>query len=142
LLNNARAIAEQTPGDDGASLWDDAAFQRKYAALDCALTAVEWTEWRIVQQLAAGKVVGDAPASMLKLSSSEVQQRVTELAVEALGPYAAPDQRSALHGNAGPIGPDHALTPTGRYLNARAATIFGGSSEVQRNILARLAVGL
>jgi len=71
-------------------------------------------------------------------------QFVTELALEALGLYAAPDQRPALdpRSNSTPIGPDYGVTVTARYLNTRAATVYGGSSEVQRNILARVALGL
>jgi acyl-CoA dehydrogenase len=60
--------------------------------------------------------------------------------MEALGPYAAPDQRAALGmgANQPQVGPDYALTPTAKALNSRAATIYGGSSEVQHNILARV----
>jgi acyl-CoA dehydrogenase len=81
---------------------------------------------------------------MLKLKGTETMQSVTELALEAIGFYAQPDQRAALGegANESPIGPDFAATVGARYLNTRAATIYGGSSEVQRNILARLALGL
>jgi alkylation response protein AidB-like acyl-CoA dehydrogenase len=79
---------------------------------------------------------------MLKLKGSETLQKATELALEALGTYAAPDQRLALSGQGDPIGPDFAAAPTAQYLNARASTIFGGSSEIQRNILSRVVLGV
>jgi alkylation response protein AidB-like acyl-CoA dehydrogenase len=77
------------------------------------------------------------------LTVSTLLQLVTELAMEALGPYAAPDQREALGmgANRPPVGPGYALTPTAKYLNSRAATIYGGSNEIQHNILARVLLG-
>jgi len=61
----------------------------------------------------------------------------------ALGVYAGADQRSALGigANEAPVGPGYALTPTAKYLNSRAATIYGGSNEIQHNILARIILG-
>ena len=65
---------------------------------------------------------------MLKMKGTETLQRVTALAMEALGHYATPDQRQALGigANAPAIGPDYAAVPTARYLNMRASTIYGG----------------
>jgi alkylation response protein AidB-like acyl-CoA dehydrogenase len=81
---------------------------------------------------------------MLKLIVSEATQAINQLSSEALGTRAAADQRHALgmHAKEAPIGAAHALTPTARYLNSRAATIFGGASEVQKNIIAKAALGL
>jgi alkylation response protein AidB-like acyl-CoA dehydrogenase len=143
LLERVREMLRRETSD-GAALSADDDFRRKIAALDCELAAAEWTERRLLSQISAGQNTGDASASMLKLAGSEIHQRVTELALEAIGHYGCPDQRAALAAlsNTGPIGPEHALTPTARYLNARAGTIFGGSSEIQRNILARAALGL
>lgn len=144
LLRSVKAIAADEAGDDGDSLWADADFRRKTLSLEVELTAVDWTERRVIAGLSRGGPVGDATASMLKLKGSETLQMATELALEALGAYAAPDQRESLGAgaNVSPIGPDHARTATARYLNTRAATIYGGSSEVQRNILARTALAL
>jgi alkylation response protein AidB-like acyl-CoA dehydrogenase len=75
--------------------------------------------------------------------ASQKSQDIAELAVDAIGPYAVADQRAALgaHPKEAPIGPDHALTVMTRHLNGRASTVYGGSNEVQHNILARL-IGL
>jgi acyl-CoA dehydrogenase len=144
LLRSVKATAAAERGDDGASLWDDHDFRRKTLSVELELAAVDWTERRVIAGLSGGKPAGDSTASMLKLKGTETMQKVTELALEALGAYAAPDQRDSLGAgaNAAPIGPDHARTATARYLNTRAATIYGGSSEVQRNILARAALAL
>ncbi len=143
-MRQVRAMAKAEAGGDGSALWRDGDFRRRAADLEVAIGAVEFTERRVVSAASTGKPVGSAISSMLKLKGSETMQLVTELAMEVLGVMAAPDQRFALGmgANEGPIGPAHAATPTARYLNTRAASIYGGSSEVQRNILARAALGL
>jgi alkylation response protein AidB-like acyl-CoA dehydrogenase len=143
-LRNIRRMACAEPAEGGGVIWDDPAFRGKAAALEIDAEAVDFTERRVVSGLSTGKVVGDATASMLKLKGTETMQRATELAMEVIGHYAAPDQRPALGAgsNVPPVGPAYAATPTARYLNTRAASIYGGSSEVQRNILARTALGL
>ena len=80
----------------------------------------------------------------MKLSWSKTAQRIDHLALDAIGRYAAVDQRNALadEPTADGVGPDYALMPTNRYLNDRAMTIAGGSSEVQHNILARMVMKL
>ena len=138
-LTRVRAIAAAEGG-----LARDPAFRRKLAELEIDIAAVDMTEQRVICATSTGQAVGDATASMLKLKGTETMQRVTALAMEALGVYAAPDQLASLSigSNTAPIGPDYATTPTARYLNMRASTIYGGSSEVQHNIMARTALGL
>jgi acyl-CoA dehydrogenase len=133
MLDTAREIARREGGDD-------AAFLRRWASLDIELQALDHAERQVAAVLAAGRGVGDTVASRLKLTVSGLLQQITELAMDGLGIYAAADQRAALGmgANQPPIGPDYALTPTAKYLNSRAATIYGGSNEVQHNILARV----
>jgi acyl-CoA dehydrogenase len=81
---------------------------------------------------------------MLKIQGTETAQQVQELAVELAGDYAAVSQFAARQpgSNEAPIGPAIALTAVPRYFNGRAASIYGGSNEIQRNIIAKMVLGL
>jgi alkylation response protein AidB-like acyl-CoA dehydrogenase len=131
-------MAAEEPGDDGRPLIDDPAFRARLASASAALDAVEATEHRVLAALRAGDSPGPA-SSMLKTVGTEMMQRLDELALEAVGSWAAADQREfrTPGANTPGIGPPHALTVTARYLNDRAASIYGGSNEIQRDILAR-----
>jgi alkylation response protein AidB-like acyl-CoA dehydrogenase len=137
-LDSARQIAE------AEGWWDEEpAFRRRWCELDIELLGLDVAERQTAEALMSGRRVGDATASRLKLTVSTLLQRITELGMEALGVYAAADQRPALgmEASAPTVGPDYALTPTAKYLNSRAATIYGGSYEVQHNILAKIILG-
>ncbi len=117
-------------------------FRRKVAELEMDLTALEFTELRTLAGEAAGKGPGPE-SSLLKIKGSEIQQRLTELALEAAGHYGAPYFRGFGEGdNEHPIGPDWAHRTAPTYYNARKTTIYGGSNEVQRGIIAKLVLGL
>ena len=124
---------------DGTPLMDDDAFLRKVADLEIELAALEFTELRTLSAEAKGEMAGPE-SSILKIRGSEIQQRITELAEEAVGYYAFPNER-ALGANEY-LGPDYALGSAGRYFNMRKASIYGGSNEIQRNIIAKAILGL
>ncbi len=143
-LARLKAIARAEYGDDGEPLWEDKLFRTRIMDLETEVLAIDWTERRQIASRATGEIAANATASMLKLIVSEATQAINQVSSEALGLRAAADQRHALgmHANEAPIGGDQALMPTARYLNSRAATIFGGASEVQKNIIAKSGLGL
>jgi alkylation response protein AidB-like acyl-CoA dehydrogenase len=83
-------------------------------------------------------------ASLLKLRGSQIQQAISELAMEALGPYAPLHQPQALAADWSGLlaGPPEGIGVTGRYFNYRKVSIYAGSNEIQRNIIARHMLGL
>ena len=91
----------------------------------------------------AGKGPGPE-SSLLKIKGTEIQQRVTELALEAAGHYGAPYFRGFPNDgdNMHPIGPDYAHRTSPTYFNMRKTSIYGGSNEIQRNIIAKMVLGL
>lgn len=130
-------------GTGTATLAEDPVWRHKVAACETDLLALDYTEKRIKSALSAGKDPG-ALSSMTKVLGTELQQKVTELAIEALGIQALPWQPEALEPGSGvdPLGPEYALTAMPSYLNARACSIYGGSNEVQRGIIAKAVLGL
>lgn len=107
------------------------------------LDALKITEQRIVAAVSAGKSPGPI-ASMLKVLRTELMQKIDEISVSALGNHGAvylPETWLPLSSTP-TIGPDALVVATPRYLNNRAASIYGGSNEVQRNIIAKAVLGL
>jgi alkylation response protein AidB-like acyl-CoA dehydrogenase len=142
-LNKLKVVAGTEHSSDGTRLIDDPAFRRKLDETDVEVTAVEFTEHRIMASLSNGQNPG-AAASIIKLRGADTSQKITELGVEAIAFYAEPDVMEARTwgSNVAPVGPDHALMVMPKYLNTRATSIFGGSNEVQRNIMAKAVLGL
>ena len=134
------AAAEQA---NGAPLAEDKRFRDKISELEIDLMAVEFTELRALSKAAAGNPPGPE-ANLLKIRGTEVQQRITELTLEAIGHYANPYVPDALqHGwNEAPIGPEYAAPIAPRYFNWRKASIYGGSNEIQKGIIAKMVLGL
>jgi len=136
-LSRVRAMAEQE------GLADDADFKSRIDDLEVQSLAMEFTEFRILGALAAGQNVGPE-SSLLKTRGTELQQAITELALEATGYYANPfDASTPAEGdNFQPVGPEYANGVTQHYFDTRKVSIFAGSNEIQRNIMSKLVLGL
>lgn len=154
-----QVMAEQTgeaakhqPGPDGGNLADDPAFARKLADLRIRAEVLEILEYRALAAVAGGRNPG-AQSSMLKILGTELSQALTELALEAAGPCGRAYQPHVT-APGGPVAafeppadgylsgePWQAVAPL-HYFNDRAGSIYAGSNEIQRNILAKAALGL
>jgi alkylation response protein AidB-like acyl-CoA dehydrogenase len=147
LANERLGIAEVPSSKRGVSMLrtisDDPSMAEKIADVDLQVQALEMSELRALSTMALGGAPGPE-ASILKVRGSEIQQRIAELAMEACGEYAAPYQPGMLFQdtNETPIGPDHAPPAAPRYFNMRKTTIYGGSTEVQKNIVSKAILGL
>ncbi len=125
-------------------LIEDARFREKLAAVEVELKALELTQLRVVaneRKLAKGKP--DPASSILKIKGSEIQQATTELLMDVVGPYVTAYREEREEGwNEPPVGPDYAATAAPTYFNWRKISIYGGSNEIQRNIIAKAILGL
>ncbi len=128
--------AREQPGDDGRPLAEDPLFADRLTKLEIEVLALEMTALRVLADAARGEEPG-ARASVLKLRSAELIQGITELAVSTLGYDGA--LFHALGNGMLPDGAPHLLR---NYLHFRATTIYGGSSEVQRSVIAKRLLGL
>jgi len=127
---------------DGRPLLETDEFSRKLAELEVDLLALEVTELRSLASESQGRGPGPE-SSILKIIGSEIQQRISELALEAIGNYAfvqAPP--GGAQGNQFVAGPAHSAGVAQTYFNLRKTSIYGGSNEIQRNIIAKMVLGL
>ncbi|MEQ8347982.1 MAG: acyl-CoA dehydrogenase family protein [Sneathiellaceae bacterium] len=131
----------RSEGSGGQSLLEDPGFRREIARIEVDLMALEVSNLRLLSAVAQGSSPG-AEASMLKIRGSEVKQRIAELTCQALGYYVNPYEDLRDGSNAPHPGPDYAESIAGEFLIGRAATIYGGSNEIQRNVIAKMVLGL
>jgi alkylation response protein AidB-like acyl-CoA dehydrogenase len=141
-LDRLKRIAA-TEKKNGKPLLEDPLFSAKVAAIEIDLMALEITNLRVLSDEANKKAPGPA-ASILKIKGTELQQAITELLLQAVGPYGLPFVQEALEAGyqADAIGPDYAGSLGAHYCNMRKLSIFGGSNEIQKNIISQQLLGL
>lgn len=127
----------------GRSLADDPLFAARMARAEIELDNARITNLRVISAAASGGAPG-AESSMLKIKGTEIRQELDALKRKALGNYAAPFLTEAFEpGFNGPsVGPDYAAPIARDYFNNRKITIFGGSNEIQKNIISKMILGL
>ena len=127
----------------GKPLIADERFRAKIAAVEIELKALEMTQLRVVADERNRERGKQNPASsILKLKGSVIQQQLTELLMDVVGPYVLPYQRDFDGRNEEVVGPDYATEAAPMYFNYRKVSIYGGSNEIQRNIIAKAILGL
>ncbi|MDF8334600.1 acyl-CoA dehydrogenase family protein [Novosphingobium cyanobacteriorum] len=127
---------------NGRQLIHDPIWSGRLAVLAAEIEAHEWSVLRVLSEESSGFPI-TAAASVLKVKGSEIQQSITALQVDALGEQSLRDYGAeSLDASTDPIWPDLYQGRTSRALITRAATIFGGAQQIQKNLLAKLALGL
>jgi len=146
-LKNLKEIAAQETAH-GRPLIDEPRFRDRVAQVELELLALEITNLRVLSATADESRALGPEVSVLKIKGSEIQQTIAELQMQALGPDALPYLREALEIDwiADPAFAEHyrpyAPPLTGHYFNMRKTTIYAGSTEIQKNIIAQLILGL
>ncbi|MCC5808724.1 MAG: acyl-CoA dehydrogenase family protein [Ectothiorhodospiraceae bacterium] len=141
LLRKLKRVASEEL-KDGRPLIEDPLFRARIAQIEIDLQALEITDRRVISAVQQGTSPGPE-ASMLKIKGTEIRQEIYSMIREASGAYAQAFQPEALEKeNADYVGPEHALASASAYFNNRKLTIFGGSNEIQKNIIAKMMLGL
>ena len=136
-LMRLKELAARQP-KDGRPLLDDPRFRDRLTRVEVELMALEVTNLRFLDQLRRGGRPPGAEVSLLKIKGTEIQQAITELMMQTAGPFAQAfrplDTAADFDAFTATLAP--------RYCNLRKATIYAGSNEIQRNIIAKLTLGL
>ena len=151
-LARIRTMAAAEADGLGGRLADTPGFMSRLNAVAIEIEALEAVELQILANLSQGDSPG-AKSSMIKTVGTELSQRLTELTLEATGSYGGAYQPHATCPGGptpnfppptyqGHVGPDHSLTAAAKYLNDRAGSIYAGTNEIQRNIIAKAVLGL
>jgi len=128
---------------NGRSLLEDPLFAARVARLEIELENMQTTNLRVLAAVAGGGAPG-AESSMLKIRGSEIRQELFSLTRRAIGPYAQPFIEAALVEDytEEPIVPDGTAAAAAQYFNGRKMSIYGGSNEIQKNIISKMILGL
>ena len=137
LARLKRIAAEERK--DGKPLLADPGFAARIAQVEVDLMALEITNLRVLSAEAERRAPGPE-ASLLKIKGTEIQQAISELLMQAVGPYGQLLRRDRSGGES--IGPAYAAPLGAIYLNMRKTSIYGGSNEIQKNIIAQTILGL
>jgi alkylation response protein AidB-like acyl-CoA dehydrogenase len=146
-LKRLKEIATRQPGN-GRPLIEDSRFRDRIAQIELELVALEITNLRVLSAVSTQARAPGPEVSLLKIKGSEIIQQLAELQMHALGHDALPYLREALEVDwvPPPLLADHyaAFAPplTAQYFNYRKSTIYAGSTEVQKNIISKLILGL
>jgi alkylation response protein AidB-like acyl-CoA dehydrogenase len=125
----------------GRPVMEDQGFREKLAAVEIELKALELTQLRVVADEGKhGKGKPNPASSVLKIKGSEIQQATTELLMEVIGPFAAPFDEHGDDGSNEAMDWTAQIAPS--YFNNRKVSIYGGSNEIQRNIITKAVLGL
>ena len=143
MMKKVRAVAAATPMGGNQRLIDDEAFAARITQSEINLQALEIQVLRILSALSSGGSVGNE-ASIVKIMATETHQQITELFLDAAGAYAqskfddsvTPDWATAAQM------PAHAASGVSSYFGGRAQSIYGGTNEIQKNIIAKRVLGL
>lgn len=141
-LQGVKKLAAET-NDFGHSLLENSAFSQKVAELEIDLLALEYTELRTLAAVSTGKAPGPE-SSILKIKGTEIAQAIDELKMEIAGYYALPflDEQFDINFDGEWVGPGSAANTAPTYFNNRKTSIYGGSNEVQKNIICKAVLGL
>lgn len=128
---------------NGRPMAEDPMFAARMARVEIDLMAMDVFNLRVVAA-AGGGAAGGVESSMLKIKGTEIMQELTDLSRRVYGPHASPFVPESFDEgwNEEPPGPDGAMVPANKYFNMRKVSIFGGSNEIQRNIIAKMGLGL
>ncbi len=141
-LEQLKGIAA-TQTRNGKPLAEDPAFAARMARVEIDLENMKTTNLRVIAAVAGGGVPG-AESSMLKIRGTEIRQEISSLARRAMGVHGRPFVEEALHDgfDGETFGPPYASAAAARYFNNRKLSIFGGSNEIQKNIISKMILGL
>lgn len=141
-LERLKGVATQQT-KNGRPLAEDPLFAARMARVEIDLENMKTTNLRMIAAVVGGGVPG-AESSMLKIRGTQIRQEISSLNRRAMGPYARPFIKEALEdGYSGlQVGPEAAASAAAVYFNNRKLSIFGGSNEIQKNIISKMILGL
>ena len=142
-IDDVKRVAREEAADGAGRLIEDRGFAERLAEAEMEIQALEMIEMQVLSDLSRGRNPG-AVSSAMKIRGSETLQKLDHLGVEALAWYAAPFEPEAreIGHNEPTVTPEWGISAMPLYLNNRASSIYAGSNEIQRNIIAKAVLGL